>query len=252
MRINSKDIICKIPLIKVRDAMKGGRGNHWVFSNDYLVDCLKINKKQAHDLIIELKSRGYIEKEESQPYRRSKRTYWSLTVKGNGFSMATAAPPTARKNAEKKLSEFLKRVEEINLDPDSAFMVPVVLLFGSYLDKGKDFINDIDIIVEVKHSTEDSTEWQRLCKISVNKAKADGKIFRSWQDRAFWPERQVWHFLKNRSRVYSFHDLDTLSFIEERKLPFEIIYSHKNYEEDISVLKEREKALSFLKVIRGY
>lgn len=71
---------------------------------------------------------------------------WKTTIKGRQLSLATAAKPISRANAEKKLSEFLERVKIIRDDPRFLYKVTRVAVFGSYLSDSKN-PGDIDLAV---------------------------------------------------------------------------------------------------------
>lgn len=213
MRIDSKDTICDVPIMKVRDALRGPVGYHSTF--EYFVEDFGISKKRAQDLITELKRRGYIKKYEG---KHDKQSWWGLTVEGRSFTMASAAPPISRKKAEKKVAELLERIKEISSSKEYAFKVSIAIIFGSYLDENKDTVNDIDIAYElIRKSNYDE----------ISKKIRSEKYFYSWQDELFWPERKVRGYLKKRSRVYSLHKTDEIiGFIKDknRDIRFKILY----------------------------
>src|SRR6266550_1979535 len=59
--------------------------------------------------------------------------WYELTDEGMRFAQATAAGPLSRATAERKLREFMARVEQVNESDEFAFRVVRVVLFGSYL-----------------------------------------------------------------------------------------------------------------------
>jgi predicted nucleotidyltransferase len=231
MHIDSKDTICNIPIVKVRNAL---RGVHTSFSNGYLVDYLKVNTKQAHDTINELKNRDYITKYEDKFLKRqTKRVYWEMTIKGNAFRMASAAPPISRKIADKKISEFIDRVREINSNKNYAHGISIVVIFGSYLESKKDFINDIDIAIQMVRRTTDPDKFHELCEKRTNEAEKNGRHFNNIAEHVFWPSTEIRYYLKNRSRAYSMHTFDeVIDFIKNQEhFSFKVIYKLKGLNE---------------------
>jgi len=220
-----------IPIIKVRNAL---RGVHRSFSNAYLVDYLKVNTKQAHDIINELKNRDYIKKNEDKYLRRNtKRVYWEMTMKGNAFRMASAAPPISRKTADKKVSEFINRIDEINSNKNYAYGISIAIVFGSYTNTGIDFINDIDIAFQLVRRTADPDKFHELCEKRRDEAEENGRFFNNIAESVCWPSTEIHYYLKNRSGAYSMHAFDeALGFIKKQEhFPFKIIYKLKSLDE---------------------
>ena len=198
MYIDPKSMIVGCSALKIRDLMRK-IGDRSVPLDD-ISYYLKINKEASREVTLKLLDDGYIEIDEKYS---SKKTYYKTTLKGNSLSLASAAKPLTRKTAERKLSEFMSRVKNVNSQESYLYKVSKVLIFGSYLSE-KDRINDIDIAVEVLPKFE-SEEQQNRNQNFTDEAMDNGKRFSSFIDQLFYPEMEVLKYLKSRSRAISLH-----------------------------------------------
>jgi predicted nucleotidyltransferase len=216
MRIDAKDKIAAVEILKVRDFLRRvNNTDEW--EDNFVVHRLKISPKKANRLINELNRKGYIEPiriyEQKQFYRK--------TLKGSTLGLASAAKPVTRNTANRIFSEFMDRVKQVNSDPSYLVKVKKVLVFGSYLTDAIR-INDIDVAVELT--------WKENHPMVLNEDKAQlaldlsimaedkGKKFSSFIDRLEWPEHEVRLFLKSRSRTLSIHSIhdEILNRVEYR------------------------------------
>ncbi len=205
MRIDSKEQIADVEILKVRDLLRRvNNTDEW--EDDFVVHRLKISPKKANRLINELNRRGYIEP--TRIYRQKQ--FYRETLKGSTLGLASAAKPVKRKTADRIFSEFMDRVRRVN--SDSSFLVKVkkVLVFGSYLTDAIR-INDIDVAVELtwkeNHPLVLNKDKAQLALNLSNIAEKKGKKFNSFIDQLDWPEHEVRLFLKSRSRTLSIHSI---------------------------------------------
>jgi predicted nucleotidyltransferase len=216
MRIDSKEKIADVEILKVRDFLRRvDNTDEW--ENDFVVYRLKISPIKAKRLINELNRRGYIEP--ARIYKQKQ--FYRKTLKGSALGLASAAKPVTRKTANRIFSEFMARVRQVNSDPSFLVKVKKVLVFGSYLTDALR-INDIDIAVELT--------WKETHPLVLNEDKAQlalnlshiaemkGKKFSTFIDRLDWPEHEVRLFLKSRSRTISIHSIhdEILNRVEYR------------------------------------
>ena len=82
-----------------------------------------------------------------------------------------------------------------------------MLLFGSYLFD-KERIGDIDLALSFKSKVDDISERRRLEQQKVNLALRQGREFSNIVEQLSWPQTEVKHFLKNRSRAFSLHGIE--------------------------------------------
>ena len=205
MRIDSKEQIADVEILKVRDLLRRvNNTDDW--EADFVVDRLKISPKKANRLINELNRRGYIEP--IRIYRQKQ--FYRKTLKGSTLGLASAAKPVTRKTADRIFSEFMDRVRQVNSDQSFLVKVKKVLVFGSYLTDAIR-INDIDVAVELtwkeNHPLVLNKDKAQLALNLSNIAEKKGKKFSSFIDRLEWPEHEVRLFLKSRSRTLSIHSI---------------------------------------------
>src|SRR5216117_2740490 len=132
--------------------------------------------------------------------------WYELTDEGNRFAQASAAAPLERATAERKLREFMARVEQVNQSEEFAYRVKRVVLFGSYLTDAER-VNDIDLAVEL------APRWNGF-DVGIQYQKEQERVRLAPRHRTRnalgakqWPWREVLLFLKARSRAFSFHEI---------------------------------------------
>ena len=135
--------------------------------------------------------------------RSAGRGWWEITQEGQRLSSATAAKPTTRETAEKALAEFLTRVERVNRDARFLGKVNRVVLFGSMLRGDVDRLSDVDVAVEVLPKIADRVKLAARNRRRVEALARAGHVFRGVFDVQLHWHREVFQFLKNRSRVIS-------------------------------------------------
>jgi len=206
MRIDPKDQIAGVGILKVRDFLRQTSDiDRW--GVPLAADRLSISPEVANELVGELVQRGYVEPAVSQGKWQS----YSNSVKGNALGLASAAKPITRKTADRVLSEFLDRVCQVNSDRSFLKMVRKVLVFGSYLSDASR-INDIDLAVELvwkeDHPSVRGKERADVAFEHSCAAQDKGRHFGTLIDRMEWPENEVKLFLKSRSRALSIHPIE--------------------------------------------
>ena len=122
------------------------------------------------------------------------------------MSSATAAKPVTRRSAEKALREFLARVDRVNQDAHFLGRVNRVVLFGSMLREDVDRLSDVDLAVEVLPRIADRERLAAKNRQRVQGLLEAGHVFRNTLDIHFYWYREVFRFLKSRSRVISLAD----------------------------------------------
>ena len=134
------------------------------------------------------------------------RGWWEITQAGQRLSSATAAKPITRATAEKALRDFLARVELVNRDARFLGRVNRVVLFGSLLRTDADRLSDVDLAIEVLPKIADRERLAVKNRRRVEALLSAGHVFRRIVDIHFYWYREVFRFLKSRSRVISLAD----------------------------------------------
>ena len=198
MRIDLSERIAGQPATTIRNFLKRSHGDGWDLP--YATKRLRTDEVSARKVVAELAARGFVESVSTSDDGER----WKNTTRGNAFAGATAAKPLLRVSADKRLKEFLERVEEVRTNPYYLYKVSRVILFGSYLTS-KDRINDIDLCVSLVVKEKDKNKQDRLREQRIEAALRRGKAFKSFIDRLTWPEAEVLKFLKAKSRSISLH-----------------------------------------------
>jgi hypothetical protein len=214
MRIDRKEKIAGLDILKVRDALRAqGRRPFNVVDLEH---SLKATKRTATAVIEELKARGWIAKdEECQPDEVQ------TTLAGNAFMVANAMKPIPRVKADKLLAGFLKRVEELNASDEFAYSVREVAVFGSYNGDSPE-VGDVDLAVDMPQREIAGRDFVKYC---LQRALESGRTFTTYPERLFYAERECWQFLKGRSPYVSVHPV---SDIKATGAEARVIYTKKS------------------------
>lgn len=213
MKIDPKSRIAGHPALKIRELIR--YITDYIFSTEIVCDRLGISMEEAERVIAELAEAGYIEPDHMNSHSR----YWKTTIKGNALALATAARPVRRSTAERKVKEFMKRVQQVNGSDYFLYRVSKVIAFGSYITR-TEFINDVDLAVQLERRYENWEEQIKHEEECIRRQCSKGRRFNRFIDQALWPRREVLLFLKARSRTISLHDTNDsiLKMCESRLL----------------------------------
>ena len=217
MYLDPKSQIAGIPAIQVRDFLKQNRNYEW--TQNRLALYLNLSTEDIGALVSELLRLGYIEATSVI----SGQQYYQKTLAGTTFSLASASQPLTRRTAQRKLDEFLGRVQAVNANEDFVYRVRRVLVFGSYLTE-KERINDIDVAIELVSRYDDPDKRMAMLQARIDQAYKAGRQFSSFIDELGWPETEVLLFLKSRSRAISLHTTDDPIL---KQAPSEIVFQDK-------------------------
>ena len=172
------------------------------FSVRLVGERLELTSGAARKLVERLVEEALLE-----PSEKGDGRWYRVAEKGRALAMASFAPPLKRSTAERKIREFLHRVEIVNGDPYFLYAVSRVVLFGSMLG-GADRVGDIDLAVELESKIKDLEQRRAEERARINGAILSGRRFSNIVEDISWPQREVLLFLKSRSRGLSFHDPD--------------------------------------------
>lgn len=197
MTISPQDEIAGVSLRAVRDALRrtGAEFRRGEFQQ-------ALGVADAGWVLDALICQGYLVRRDDSSFE--------LTVKGHALRLASAARPISRATARARLGDLLRRVDEVNTDPLFLYGVSLVLVFGSYLSEAEQ-LSDLDIVLSLSPKLDPGsdayrTAWSELLCM----AEEQGTRLRSFAEQLAWPHVHVHRHLKQRSRVYSFHDLEEI------------------------------------------
>jgi hypothetical protein len=129
MRIRPDELVAGFSAKQIRELL---RQNDQYLSAIHVGKVLGLKGKKALKLLETLERKGYIEKSETDSDAMQ---YWKLTLWGSALSKALFSAPVSRRNAEKKLIEFMERVHQVNEDGRFLYRVRKVIVFGSCCPK---------------------------------------------------------------------------------------------------------------------
>lgn len=209
MRIAKTDVIAGLPAAAARDVMKlFGRRE---LPADYARDALaRHGITTPPDAVVQaLAAAGYL-----RVANERHGVQWTTTIQGNALGMASFGRPISRKTADRLLAELIQRARDYNAHPGKPMFVRSLTIFGSYLDETVDPLGDLDVGLSHGARTTDTAVLRRY-------SKASGRTFPSFIDELFWPQQELFLFLKNRSAAISLTTED-LSAITDRT---RVVYS---------------------------
>jgi predicted nucleotidyltransferase len=196
MRIDPNSNLAGYPALVVRRALRKLRHeSEWTIAE--LEAAAEAKPGEARPLVAALRAQGLVD--------RAGRG-WSLTQAGRAYSVATAAPRVTRATAQEALDRFMERVARVNGDPYFLGKVTRAVLFGSMLKPETERPSDVDLAVEVAAKETDHDRLTQLNYDRVEDLMAQGHRFRNTLEMAACWYKEVFKFLKGRSRVVSLAD----------------------------------------------
>lgn len=196
MRIQKRETIAQISILKLRDYLK--KFTSKTISISHLAAHFQLNPLELQSLMKELLKRQLIIQEKGK---------YQLTLKGRALCIARCVPPLSRAKADRIFHAFMQRVEEINRNDFYLYRVSKLFLFGSYLNPDNSDFGDIDIAFELEQKIKDVKEFLWQNEQLVEKAKQQGHPFPSLWSEISYSHRLVLGKLKNRSPYISLHPI---------------------------------------------
>ena len=200
MRIDPKAAVAGFPALTIRKLVR--RLNDLPYWNTETVQAiLRKERNEAEAIVRALVEAGLAVSKVSRGMNGC-----TTTQLARSFGSATAAKPITRQTADRALSQLLERVNQVNSDEYFLAQVTKVVVLGSYLRADVDRLSDLDIAVELQPK---EANWDRLRELTlkrVEQVQMAGRGFRNWLEMEYWWHREVFAFLKNRSRTISLID----------------------------------------------
>ena len=207
MNVDPKAQLGGVPILQVRQFLRENGDYPW-----RLERLREDFGPAASDVLHALIEAGY-----AAPAETQEGELYETTVKGRGLARSSAAKPVSRATADAALAGFLERCELVRGDPTYLFTVAKAVLFGSMLtDKPK--VSDVDIAIQLVAKEKDAKLHAELMREQIREAARNGRRFSNMVDEIFWPQTRVRMFLKGRSRVIQFSEINdgVLELVETR------------------------------------
>ena len=163
MQIDGAQKIGGVPILKVRDWMKGNGTS----SRSFLAACFHrweptrrkseecVNRK-ATALLKALLELGYISAEEERGTNVVQ--YYKLTGLGKEFVRSSGARRLKRETVTQALDDFKVRLAEVNASPRFLVRVTRAVLYGSYL-RGEETVGDLDLAADYESKITGEDHW---------------------------------------------------------------------------------------------
>jgi len=113
---------------------------------------------------------------------QQRRGTWRNTMAGNALANATAAPTISRRDACRRVEEFLARARSVNSDDSWLHRIGKVVVFGSYLNN-QDRIGHIDLAIRLERRAKVDEDWVEAVLNVAEAAERRGHRFRGFVDR---------------------------------------------------------------------
>jgi len=201
MRIRPDDLVVGFPAKQIRKLL---RQSDQFLSVDDVTKVLGFRGKSALRLLETLEQQGFVEKNIFVPDPNKN---WKHTIKGGALSNALFSAPVSRRNAERKLNEFMDRVRDVNEANRFLFRVRKVVLFGSF-PTASSTIGDLDIAIDLVPKEPDARKHSELVLARVNAADLCGKRFQNFVQRLDFAAHEVRSYLKARSGIIQLTDCE--------------------------------------------
>ena len=196
MRIKPDEVVAGFTARKIRELLRQSVDS---LSARHATKILEIKTKQAIRLLERLEQGGLLERNPGLPNSDDEQS-WKRTVKGGALANALFSTPVSRQSAEKRMSEFLDRVRQVNCNSRFLYRVRKIVVFGSFLSDAP-FIGDLDLAVDLCPKETDSRKHSELIRALANEAASRGRRFRNYVEGFRFAEQEVIVFLKARSRI---------------------------------------------------
>jgi predicted nucleotidyltransferase len=207
MHIDSTERIASIPILKVRNYLR-----HRRFSLESLCGGLRLDQAAGKGVLVELLERGWATADEELPGDFKK------TQPGLAFAAGSAARPLTRERAEALLEGAISRAKQINRDPQYAYYVKTIRLFGSMLSN-KERPSDVDVAVELGERYDEDAASERVKDERREYAPHSADFI----ERLYWPQTEVYRIIRQRSTglsVNEWRDLEKLVGEDNSKVVF--------------------------------
>ncbi|PYY35874.1 hypothetical protein [Curtobacterium sp. MCBD17_030] len=146
------------------------------------------------DALVRLEADGYVEHIADHQWGPSYRT----TTSGNAVANHRWTKPITRKTADRLLDEAVTRAKAFNADDTRATIIARIRVFGSYLNREKDRLGDLDLGLDVRlRRTYDGAE-------AFSYAQRAGVLYAdSLVDHEAWLRAEAAKAVRGRSRSIS-------------------------------------------------
>jgi hypothetical protein len=132
---------------------------------------------------------------------------YALGEYGTRFTLARMLKRIDRVKVDSIIAELLKRVAQINANPDLCYFVNEIRLFGSAMDGKADSFGDVDIVYDLGHRKR-PPEYKDWHDWSHKRWKVAGRHNLNLLQELYYSEHEVLRLLKGRNQYLSIHNFN--------------------------------------------
>jgi hypothetical protein len=132
---------------------------------------------------------------------------YALGEYGTRFALARMLKRIDRVKVDNIIAELLKRVAQINADPDLCYFVNEIRLFGSAVDSKAASFGDVDIAYDLGHRKR-PPEYKNWHDWSHKRWKLAGRHNLNLLQELYYSQHEVLGLLKGRNQYLSIHNFD--------------------------------------------
>lgn len=208
MHVSQLPLILDLPLLALRDALRGLRqyDEPGILDTEAIGTAFGTRGQRLGRLIKALTAAGLIDPDPTRPAR------WVMTFSGRRAANANGARPISRGRALAIAADAVRRALTHNAG-EPPYVVEAIGLFGSATTDATKCA-DVDVAFALRRVPESNVEHEQRRERSLARAKEAGKQFRSWFDEHFWPEREARLALTRGSAYINLHERDEVARLE--------------------------------------
>jgi hypothetical protein len=207
-------VIAGLKIKVIRDAIRemarhDMNDSGWTVTS--LVDHMNISPTHAEWLSETLVEQKILERKPPPPRDKdpTPQIRYALGEYGTRFTLARMLKRIDRMKVDNIIAELLKRVAQINADPELCYFVNEIQLFGSATNGNAESFGDVDIAYDLgrrKRPPEykDWHDWSR------KRWKLAGRSNLNFMQQLYYAEHEVLRLLKGRNQYLSIHSFDDI------------------------------------------
>jgi len=132
---------------------------------------------------------------------------YALGEYGTRFTLARMLKRIDRAKVDNIIAELLKRVAQINSNPELCYFVNEIRLFGSAIDDEAESFGDVDIAYDLG-SRKRPPQYKDWHDWAHKRWKLAGRSNLNFMQRLYYAEQEVLRLLKGRNQYLSVHNFD--------------------------------------------
>ena len=212
MDLNRTTIIAGLTIKLIRDAIReiarrDTSDSGWTITS--LADHMDISPTHAEWLSEQLVEQKILERKPPPSWDKdpAPQIRYALGEYGTRFTLARMLKRIDRVKVDAILAELLKRVAQINANPELCYFVNEIRLFGSATSDNAKSFGDVDIAYDLARRKR-PPEYKDWHDWSHQRWKLVGRSNLNFMQQLYYAEHEVLRLLKGRNQYLSIHNFD--------------------------------------------